>query len=100
MQAALLTGHGDNEVVAVGPHPKPQRRPGEVLVRMKAASVNRVDLYMRTSGAGITHTLPQVMGVAGAGIVEEADAGDPWLAPGRPVVLHPCVACGRRTACK
>lgn len=99
MKAAYLTGHGGNEVVAVGERPRPVRRPGEVLVRMQAATLNRVDLYMRDSGAGITHTLPQVMGVDGAGIVEEADADEAWAVPGQPVVLHPGIACGRCEFC-
>jgi NADPH:quinone reductase-like Zn-dependent oxidoreductase len=100
MQAAYLTGHGGNEVVAIGERPKPQRRPGEVLVRMRAATLNRVDLYMRDSGAGITHTLPQIMGVDGAGIVEEVDADDPALKPGMRVVLYPGVTCGRCEFCE
>ena len=57
MQAAFLTGHGGNEVVTVGDRPRPPRGPGEILVRMRAATVNRVDLYMRDSGAGISHSL-------------------------------------------
>lgn len=99
MKAVYLTGHGGNEVVAVGERPRPQRRTGEVLVRMQAATLNRVDLYMRDSGAGITHTLPQVMGVDGAGVIEEADPGDTTLAPGQPVVLHAGIACGRCEFC-
>ena len=72
MKAAYLIGHGGNDVIAVGERPMPHRSPGEILVRLKAATVNRVDLYMRDSGAGITHTLPQIMGVDGAGVIEEA----------------------------
>jgi len=99
MKAVFITGHGGNEVVAIGERPVPERRPGEVLVRLKAATLNRVDLYMRDSGAGITHQLPQVMGLDGAGVVEEADADEPWLQPGQPVVLHPGVSCGRCEFC-
>lgn len=99
MKAMFITGHGGNEVVAIGERPMPERRPGEVLVRLKAATLNRVDLYMRDSGAGITHQLPQVMGLDGAGVVEEADADEPWLQPGQPVVLHPGVSCGRCEFC-
>jgi NADPH:quinone reductase-like Zn-dependent oxidoreductase len=43
MKAVYLTGHGGNEVVAVGERPEPERQPGEVLVRMHAATLNRVD---------------------------------------------------------
>jgi NADPH:quinone reductase-like Zn-dependent oxidoreductase len=100
MQAAYLSGHGGNEVVQIGARPKPQRRPGEVLVRMKAATLNRVDLYMRDSGAGITHQIPQIMGIDGAGVVEEIDADESRLQVGQRVVLHPGIGCGRCEFCQ
>ncbi len=99
MQAAFITGHGGNEVVSVGQRPKPVRQAGHVLVRLHAATLNRVDIYMRDSGAGITHQLPQIMGLDGAGTVEEADANDPVLRPGQAVVLHPAIGCGRCEFC-
>ncbi|HSV59217.1 MAG TPA: zinc-binding dehydrogenase [Variovorax sp.] len=99
MRAAYITGHGGNEVVCAGQRPMPQRQAGEVLVRLHAATVNRVDLYMRDSGVGITHRLPQIMGLDGAGVVEEVDAGETLLAPGQRVVLHPGIACGRCEFC-
>ncbi|MDM0034393.1 zinc-binding dehydrogenase [Variovorax sp. J22P271] len=100
MQAVFITGHGGNEVVVVGERPRPVRGPGEVLVRLQAATLNQVDLYMRDSGAGITHRLPQIMGLDGAGIVEEVDADERLLAPGQQVVLHPGIACGRCEFCQ
>jgi NADPH:quinone reductase-like Zn-dependent oxidoreductase len=99
MKAIYITGHGGNEVVAVGERPRPVRKPGEVLVRIKIATLNRVDLYMRDSGAGITHQLPQIMGLDGAGVVEEPDPDEPWLAAGQNVVVHPGIACGRCEFC-
>lgn len=99
MKAAYLTGHGGNEVVAVGERPRPERRAGEVLVRLRAATVNRVDLYMRDSGAGITHTLPMVMGLDGAGVVEEIDTDERLLHVGQRVLVHPGIACGRCEFC-
>lgn len=72
MKAALLVGHGGKEVVTVGERPLPRWNTGDILVRMKAATVNRLDLCMRDSGAGITHTRSQIMGVDGAGVIEEA----------------------------
>ncbi len=99
MKAAFITGHGGNEVVSVGERPRPRRAAGEVLVRLQAATLNRVDLYMRDSGAGITHELPQIMGVDGAGVVAEVDAGETRLQPGQPVVLHPLLACTRCEFC-
>jgi NADPH:quinone reductase-like Zn-dependent oxidoreductase len=42
--------------------PAPVCASGQARVRLRAASVNRVDLYMRDSGAGVSHALPQTMG--------------------------------------
>ncbi len=98
MKAAYLTGHGGNDVVTVGERPMPARAPGEVRVRLHAATLNRVDLYMRNSGAGITHRLPQILGLDGAGVIDEVDAGDA-LTPGQRVLLHAGIACGRCEFC-
>ena len=100
MQAVCMTGHGGNEVVHVQSCARPRRLPGEVLVRLQAATLNQVDLYMRNSGAGITHQLPHIMGVDGAGVVEELDASETLLRVGQPVVLHPGIGCGRCEFCQ
>lgn len=100
MKAVYLTAHGGNDVVAIGERPRPVRQSGEVLVRLHAATLNRVDLYMRDSGAGITHTLPQVMGIDGAGVVEAVDEGEgEGLAVGDKVLLYPGVTCGHCEFC-
>ena len=98
MKAVYLSGHGGNEVVQIGDRPMPVRQAGEVLVRLHAATLNRVDLYMRDSGAGITHTLPQVMGIDGAGVVEAVDAGQ-GVSVGQRVLLYPGVTCGTCEFC-
>ncbi len=100
MKAAFLTGHGGNEVVQVGDRDLPKRAPGEVLIRIKAATLNQVDLYMRNSGAGITHRLPQILGLDASGVIEDVDATDPLLRTGQEVVLHPGFACGRCEFCQ
>lgn len=100
MKAAYIIGHGSADAVVYGDRPIPQRQPGDVLVQMHAATLNRVDLYMRDSGAGITHQLPQIMGLDGAGIVVEADASESRLRTGQRVVLHPGVSCGRCEFCR
>lgn len=99
MRAVYIDGHGGNEVVVIGERPMPQRRHGEALVRVRAAGLNRVDLYMRDSGAGITHRLPQIMGLDGAGEVVEVDADETRLKVGDAVVIHPGIGCGRCEFC-
>jgi len=100
MKAAYIVGHGGNEVVKVGQRPLPERHAGHVRVRLHAATINHVDLYMRDSGAGITHQLPQIMGLDGAGTVDEVDPDEPLLKPGQAVLLHPGIGCGRCAFCQ
>jgi NADPH:quinone reductase-like Zn-dependent oxidoreductase len=99
MLAARIHGHGGNEVLRLDELPIPARKPGDVRVRMVAGGLNRVDLYMRTSGAGITHRLPVILGLDGAGVVDEADSGSTFRA-GDPVVLHPGLSCGTCEFCR
>jgi NADPH:quinone reductase-like Zn-dependent oxidoreductase len=63
-------------------------------MRVAAAALNRVDLYVRGSGAGITQTLPPVMGVEGAGVIVEAEPGS-GLTPGMKAILYSEACCGK-----
>jgi len=78
--------------------PDPIPEPGESVMRVVASSLNRVDLYMRDSGVGITHKLPQVLGVEGAGEIVEAAPGS-GLRPGMKVALYSEAFCGRCRYC-
>jgi NADPH:quinone reductase-like Zn-dependent oxidoreductase len=98
MQAIRLTARG-REGVRLVEMARPEAGPGELRLRMLAASVNRVDLYMRDDGTGITHELPLTMGVDGVGKVLEGGAAA-GLAPGQRVILYPAVVCGRCRGCR
>ena len=97
MRAAVLHRYGE-EAPNVRDFPDPVPTPGEALVRLRAAALNRVDLYMRGGGQGITHALPLVMGVDGAGEVISAPPGS-GLSPGERVLLYPAAFCGRCPEC-
>lgn len=97
MKAIVLEQRG-RDGVALRDMPAPDCPPGWARIRMTAASVNRVDLYMRDSGAGITHDLPLIMGVDGVGEVIEAP-GQTDLRPGDKVILYPYEFCGACRPC-
>lgn len=97
MKAIVLSSRG-RDGAALQDHPHPDLCSGHVLVRMLAASVNRVDLYMRDSGAGITHSLPQVMGIDGVGEVADIAEGSQF-AVGDRVILYPYEFCGTCRHC-
>ena len=45
MKAVFFTAHGGNEVLTFGEQPDPVPGAGEVLVRLEAAALNRLDLF-------------------------------------------------------
>ena len=97
MKAAILETRG-RDGLFIRDVPVPERKPGEVLLRVHAAGLNRVDLYMRDNGAGITHTLPQTLGVECAGTVVEADA-DSGLRAGQKAAVYSNAFCGTCRYC-
>ncbi len=97
MKAAVLERRGA-EGMSWRDFPDPVPTPGESILRVKASSLNRVDLYMRDNGAGITHTLPQVMGVEAAGEIVHAEPGS-GLQPGMKAVLFSEAYCNKCRYC-
>ena len=99
MKALLLTHREDDGGLGLREVAEPERPPGWVLVRVLRASLNRVDVYMRRSGAGIRHELPMVLGLDAAGEVLECDPESNFR-PGQHVVLYPALLCGRCRFCR
>lgn len=98
MKAAVLEQRGRAGLV-LRDRPVPVRRPGEAVLRVHAAGLNRVDLYMRDDGRGITHRLPQVLGVEAAGVIAEADPAS-GLVVGQRAVLYSNAFCGVCRYCR
>lgn len=80
MQAICITQYGDANVLQLKDIPKPRPKAGEALVRLKAAGLNFIDIYMR-SGRRDT-PLPFIPGREGAGIVEAVGEGVTEVKPG------------------
>jgi NADPH2:quinone reductase len=83
MRAVVATATGGPEVLETRDLPRPQpRRPDQVLVRLKAASLNPADVYFRRYGPYIAAPGPLILGHDGAGIVEAVGAQVRRFAPG------------------
>ncbi|MCL4806202.1 MAG: zinc-binding dehydrogenase [Thermoanaerobaculia bacterium] len=100
MKAAFLSRHGGNDVLSVGELPDPAPGPGEVLVRLSAAALNRLDLFVRDGIPGVPVDFPHVPGADGCGRVEAVGEGVTGLAVGDRVVLQPGLSCGRCEFCR
>jgi zinc-binding alcohol dehydrogenase/oxidoreductase len=94
MRAALLTAFGGPEVLRPGEWPDPDPAPGEVVVDLVAAALNRRDWWIRRNPA--RGTPPLVLGSDGAGRVSALGAGVTDVAVGEEVVLYPGRGWGER----
>ena len=83
MRAAVFYEHGNLDVIQVVddlPAP-PEPGYGEVRLRMRAAALNRLDLFVRVGWKGLELRLPHITGSDGAGVVDAVGAGVSNLAP-------------------
>ena len=99
MKAILLHKHGGPEVLEYGDFPEPQPGPGEVLVRLEAAALNRLDLWVRAGWPGIKLEYPHIPGADGAGRVAALGAGVTGWQVGDRVVINSNLGCGTCPAC-
>jgi NADPH:quinone reductase-like Zn-dependent oxidoreductase len=99
MKAILFYQHGGPEVLEYTDFPTPEPGPNEVLIRLDAAALNRLDLWVRDGWPGIRLTYPHIPGADGAGVI--AGLGEnviEWKLGDR-VVINSNMGCGQCQAC-
>lgn len=92
MRAAVLQSHGGPEALAVVDDlPLPEPGAGEVRLRMRAAALNRLDLWVRAGWPGLNLDFPHVIAADGAGEVDRCGPGVTGWQPGMRVCIDPAV---------
>ncbi len=100
MRALFFAGHGGPDNLVFGERPRPEPGAGEVVVRLRSAALNHLDLFVLHGLPGIPVELPHVGGADGAGTIAAIGKGvDDW-SKGREVVLNPGLWCGACEACR
>ncbi len=99
MRCAIVREHGDLQKLLLESTPLPQPGPGEVRVRLKAAALNHLDLWVRKGVPGHRFPLPMIPGCDGAGIVEAIGDGVDHDQLDRQVTLAPGLSCGKCRRC-
>jgi NADPH:quinone reductase-like Zn-dependent oxidoreductase len=99
MKAIALTGYG-HENVSLQEVADPEAGPGEVVVRLKAAALNHLDLFTLSGDLGIEHDFPHVLGADGAGEIDSVGEGVKGLKPGAPVMINPAHSCRLCELCR
>jgi NADPH:quinone reductase-like Zn-dependent oxidoreductase len=94
MKALVIRGHGDFSMLEHRDMPNPEiTRPSDVLVSLKAAALNHLDLWTLRGLPGLSLKFPHVPGADGAGIVAEVGAEVTSVKPGEPVMINPGISC-------
>ncbi len=88
MKAVRIHEDGGPEVLRYEDAPDPEAGPGEVLIDLRAASLNHLDLWIRSGLPSVPK--PRILGADGAGVVVGGDG----IEPGTRVVINPGIELG------
>jgi zinc-binding alcohol dehydrogenase/oxidoreductase len=87
VKAVLIREDGGPEVLRYEEVSDPEPAAGEVLVRMRFASLNHLDVWTRKGLPSVPK--PRILGADGSGVVEALGPAVDGLAPGQAVVINP-----------
>ena len=99
MKTLLFHQFGGPEVLRYEDAPDPKIGPGEVLVRVRACALNRLDLFVREGIPALKTPLPFWTGCDIAGDVVEVGAEVQGVKVGDRVAVNPNLTCGRCEYC-
>jgi len=100
MKAVLLDRFGGPEVLRYGEVPDPTAGPGEVVVDLKAAALNHVDIDIREGVSRFDFEFPHILGIEGTGVVAELGQGVDDVSVGDRVAISYVRTCGQCEWCK
>ena len=102
MKAVLFRAHGGPEVLEHTDFPTPEPKPGEALIRLHAAALNRMDIMVRNGWPGLKLELPHINGADGAGEIVSINSplpGKEELVVGDHAVINANLGCGTCEFC-
>ena len=93
MRALTISAHGGIEQLEFRTDiPVPEPVSGTVRVRIQAAALNHLDVFMLGGLPGVTITPGWVMGADGSGIIDKVGDGVEGVTPGDRVVINPGIS--------
>jgi len=99
MKCVRIHEHGGLEKLLIEEIPPPKISSSEVLVQVKATSLNHLDLWVRKGLPGVRFPLPIIPGIDAAGIVAEVGDAVTHVVPGDRVAIAQGISCGHCVWC-
>ena len=99
MKAGFFRQHGGPEVLEYGDLAEPVAGPDEVLVRVRAAALNQLDLFVREGLPGLKLQFPHIGACDIAGEVAATGEAVSGWSEGERVIVNPSMWCGQCEFC-
>lgn len=100
MKAVRIREHGGVEQLRYEDSADPElKAPNDVVVRLNAAALNRIDIEIRAGLTSADVPLPHILGADGAGVVAAVSSAVKTVKPGDAVCLYPAMGCGQCEYC-
>jgi NADPH:quinone reductase-like Zn-dependent oxidoreductase len=99
MRAVIIQEHGGLDRVEIGRVSEPEPTEDEVIVKVRSAGLNHLDIWVREGRPGLKVSMPHVMGSDAAGVVIGVGANVKSVNIGDEVVLNPGLSCGSCEYC-
>jgi len=91
LKAVTIESHGPPNVIKLKDVPDPSCSPGKVKVKIRASSINHLDLWVRKGTPGLHIDFPRILGSDASGTVVEVGEGVQAFRVGDDVVVQPGV---------
>ncbi len=100
MKAAIFRQHGGPDVIEIANVPEPKPGPREVLIAVRAAALNHLDLWARRGLPGLEFEFPHIGGSDLAGTIADMGEAVEGLQVGARVLANPSLWCGKCEWCR
>ncbi len=99
MRALFYEKHGSYENIRIGEFPVPEITEDEVLVKVKAFSLNHLDIWIMEGKYPVPIPMPHIFASDASGIVEKVGKNVKHIKEGDEVIVYPGLSCGVCGAC-
>lgn len=100
MKAVVFYQHGALDEVTYTDVAEPEMGPHDVFVQIKAAALNRLDLWVLEGWRGLKLKLPHILGSDGAGVITAVGPQVTQFNIGDRVAINPALSCGHCLFCR